>query len=175
MSRSPPRATFLNGLAALPSGDVVGTESALQVEGTTVTPTGQDFVYRISADRSVTTVARTPALNQPNGISVLPSGDFLVATRGAAEVYELTPEGQKRNVRTLPGKIVDDVGLAPDGRVYASSWETAEVYAVAPDGKVSSPFGKLAVPAADFHFDLQRHRILLPLLRANSVVFATIS
>ncbi|WP_200856385.1 hypothetical protein, partial [Klebsiella pneumoniae] len=32
-----PGATFLNGLVALPSGEVVGTESALRVEGTTVT------------------------------------------------------------------------------------------------------------------------------------------
>ncbi|MFT3777397.1 MAG: hypothetical protein QM772_03800 [Ottowia sp.] len=165
-----PGATFLNGLAALPSGDVVGTESALLVEGTTVTPTGKDFIYRIGTDRRVTTVAQSPLLNQPNGISALASGDFLVATRGAAEIYELTPAGEKRNVRTLPGKIVDGVGVAPDGRVFASSWETAEVYAVAPDGKVSSPFGKLAAPAADFHFDVKRNRILLPLLRANSVV-----
>ena len=75
-------------------------------------------------------------------------------------------------VRTLPGKIVDGVGVAPDGRMFASSWETSEVYSVAPDGQVASPFGKLTAPAADFHFDLQRGRILLPLLRANSLMFA---
>lgn len=167
-----PGATFLNGLAALPSGEVVGTESALRVEGTTVTPTGKDFVYRIGKDRQVAVIAQSPQLNQPNGITALPSGGFLVATRGAAEVYELSPAGEKRYVRTLPGKIVDGVGVAPDGRVFASSWETSEVYAMAPDGQVVSLFGKLAAPAADFHFDLQRGRILLPLLRANSLVFA---
>ncbi|RMX03578.1 hypothetical protein D8I35_17075 [Corticibacter populi] len=169
-----PGATFLNGLAALPSGEVVGTESALLVEGTTVTPTGKDFIYRIGTDRRVAIVAQSPQLNQPNGIAALPSGHFLVSTRGAAEVYELTHQGEKRNVRTLPGKIVDGVGLAPDGRVFASSWETAEVYAVTPDGQVSSPFGKLAAPAADFHFDVKRNRILLPLLRADSLVLAPI-
>ncbi len=119
-----PGATCLNGLAALPSGEVVGTESALLVEGSTVTPTGKDFVYRIGTDRGVSIVARSPQLNQPNGIAALPSGGFLISTRGAAEVYELTPTGEKRNVRTLPGKIVDGVGLAPDGRIFASSWET---------------------------------------------------
>ncbi|VFR57280.1 periplasmic ATP/GTP-binding protein [plant metagenome] len=170
-----PGATFLNGLAALPSGEVVGTESALLVDGTTVTPTKKDFIYRIGTDRRVAVVAQTPELNQPNGIAVLASGQFLVSTRGAAEVYELTPGGEKRNVRTLPGTIVDGVGLAPDGRIFASSWETSEVYTVTPDGQVSTPFGKLAVPAADFHFDLQRGRILLPLLRANSLVFAPLS
>lgn len=167
-----PGATFLNGLAALPSGEVVGTESALLAEGATVTPTGKDFIYRIGKDRQVAVIAQSPQLNQPNGITALSSGGFLVATRGAAEVYELSPAGEKRHVRTLPGKIVDGVGLTPDGRVFASSWETSEVYTVASDGRVASPFGKLAAPAADFHFDLQRGRILLPLLRANSLVFA---
>lgn len=169
-----PGATFLNGLTALPSGEVVGTESALRVEGATVTPTGQDFVYRIGTDRRVAIVAQSSELHQPNGIAVLASGNFLVSTRGAAEIYELTPAGEKRNVRALPGKIVDGVGVAPDGRVFASSWETSEVYAVTSDGQVSSPFGKLAAPAADFHFDGARGRILLPLLRANSLVFAPI-
>jgi sugar lactone lactonase YvrE len=169
-----PGATFLNALAALPTGEVVGTESALRVEGTNVTPTGKDFIYRIGTDRRVAIVAQSPQLKQPNGIAVLPSGHFLVATRGAAEVYELTPKGEQRKVRTLSGKIVDGVGVTPDGRIFASSWETAEVYSVAPDGEVSSPFGKLAAPAADFHFDLKRNRILLPLLRANSVVLAPI-
>ncbi|XAH25858.1 hypothetical protein AAFF27_11980 [Xylophilus sp. GW821-FHT01B05] len=169
-----PGATFLNGLAALPSGEVVGTESALLVEGTTVTPTGKDFVYRIGTDRRVSVIAQSAQLNQPNGISVVPSGNFLVSTRGAAEVYELTAAGEKRNVRTLPGKIVDGVGTAPDGRVFASSWETSEVYAVTPQGQITSPFGKLAAPAADFHFDLKRNRILLPLLRANTVLLAPI-
>ncbi len=167
-----PGASFLNGLVALPSGEVFGTESALRVEGTTVTPTGQDFVYRIGTDRRVNIIAQSPQLQQPNGITALPSGNLLVATRGAAEVYELTPAGEKRNVRTLPGRIVDGVGQTPNGRVFASSWETSEVYQIAPDGTVSSPFGKLAAPAADFHFDLGRNRILLPLLRANRVVFA---
>lgn len=169
-----PGATFLNGLVALPSGGVVGTESALLVDGTTVTPTGNDFVYRIGTDRRVSVIAQSPQLNQPNGITALLSGNFLVATRGAAEVYELTAAGEKRNVRTLPGKIVDGVGVAPDGRVFASSWETSEVYAVSPNGMITSPFGKLAAPPADFHFDLKRNRILLPLLRANTVLLAPI-
>lgn len=169
-----PGATFLNGLSALPSGELVGTESALLVHGNTVTPTGKDFIYRIATDRSISVIVQSAELHQPNGISALASGNFLVSTRGAAEVYELTPDGQKRNVRALSGNIVDGVGMAPDGRVFASSWETSEVYAVAPDGEVSSPFGKLSAPAADFHFDARRGRILLPLLRANCVVLAPI-
>ncbi|NDL66033.1 hypothetical protein [Acerihabitans arboris] len=150
-----PVATFLDGLSARPSGEVVGTESALLVEGTTVTPTGKDFIYRIGTDHIVSIVAQSSQLNQPNGITVLPSGGYLVSTRGTAEIYELILAGEKRNVRTLPGKIVDGVGQTPDGQV-------------------SSSFGKLAAPAADFHFDLKRGRILLPLLRTDSRVLAPI-
>ncbi|MGE0968835.1 hypothetical protein ACQFN5_01880 (plasmid) [Klebsiella sp. WOUb02] len=142
-----PGATFLNGLVTLPSGEVVGTESALLVKGMTITPTGKDFIYRIARDRHVTIVVQSPSLNQPNGISLLPSDDLLISTRGAAEIYELTPEGEKRNVRTLPGKIVDGVGQVPDGRIFASSWETGEIYSVNQNGVISSPFGKLVAPA----------------------------
>ena len=169
-----PGARFLNGLTALSTGEVFGTESALRVEAASVTPTGHDFIYRIDTDRRVTIVRQSPQLQQPNGITSLPSGHLLVATRGAAEVHELTPAGEQRKIHVLPGSVIDGVGQTPDGRIFASSWQSSEVYVLAPNGQVSSAFGKLAAPAADFHFDTKRQRILLPLLRANRVLLAPI-
>ncbi|THF62729.1 NHL repeat-containing protein [Pseudothauera rhizosphaerae] len=181
-----PGSYFLNGLVALPSGEVLVTDSGWQLslstadgqqplapgarrqrDGSTWTPTGQDAIYRIGTDRSVSVFARSPELAQPNGIDLLPSGNLLVASSSAGHFYELDPAGRKVNLRYLPDRGFDGLGLAPDGRVFAAGPENLHV--VWPDGRVDTVAG-VDTHVADLNFDRKRNRVLFPLLRADKLI-----
>lgn len=180
-----PGSLFLNGLAALPSGEVLATDSGWrlsntadereppapgarqQADGSTWTPTGRDAIYRIGTDRRVSVFARGKDLLQPNGITLLPSGKLLTTSSSSPAIYELTPDGQRTQVRELPDRGFDGVGQAPDGTVFAAGPE--KLYRIRPDGRVDVVPG-FDSHVADLHFDRQRNRLLLPLLRAHKVV-----
>lgn len=180
-----PGSLFLNGLAVLPSGEVLVTDSGWrlsntagdeaplapgakrQADGSTWTPTGQDAIYRIGKDGSVSVFARGKELLQPNGIALLPSGNLLVASSSSPTLYELTPQGQKLKFQPLPDRGFDGVGEAADGSRYAAGPDT--LYRIAADGKVASVPG-FDSHIADLHFDRKRNRLLLPLLRAYKLV-----
>ncbi|MDR2164539.1 MAG: hypothetical protein LBO79_02695 [Zoogloeaceae bacterium] len=176
---------FLNGLTALPSGEVLATDSGWrlsnttdereptasgtrqQADGSTWTPTGRDAIYRIGADRRVSVFARGKDLLQPNGIALLPSGNLLIASSSSPTLYELTPDGRRTQVRQLPDRGFDGVGQAPDGTVFAAGPE--KLYRIRPDGQPEAVPG-FDTHVADLHFDRKRNRLLLPLLRAHKVI-----
>ncbi|THF62728.1 NHL repeat-containing protein [Pseudothauera rhizosphaerae] len=184
-----------NGLVVLPGGDVLGTHSAWkrsegrlgsredvdnrsrtdvwrQWDGNLWIPSGQDAIYRIGRDLKISTFARSPLLRQPNGITLLPGGNLLTVSSNGGILYELTPDGQQTNVRALPHQgFFDGVGATPDGKVFVSHHKG--VYRILPDGG-SRPVFDLNTHVADFHFDLKRGRILLPLIYAHKLVVARI-
>lgn len=181
-----PGSYFLNSLAALPSGDVLVTDSAWQLtlttadatqplapgarrhhDQTTWSPTGQDAIYRIGPDRQVSVFARSPELAQPNGIRLLASGNLLVGSSSASHVYELDPSGRKVGVRYFPAPGFDGVGQMPDGQILASGG--GRLHVLWPDGKVA-PHPGIDTHVADLNFDLERGRLLLPQLAANKLV-----
>ncbi|RMX05862.1 hypothetical protein D8I35_11965 [Corticibacter populi] len=181
-----PRSYFLNSLAALPSGDVLVTDSAWQLtlttddatqplapgarrhhDQSTWSPTGQDAIYRIGPDRKVSVFARSPELAQPNGIRLLESGNLLVGSSSASHVYELDPSGKKISVRYFPARGFDGVGKTPDGRILASGGGKLNV--LWPGGKVDTHPG-IDSHVTDLNFDLTRGRLLLPQGPANALV-----
>lgn len=182
-----PGSYFLNSLVKLPSGDILVSDSGWQLsvtapaesqpivpgarrhhDGTTWTPSGLDTIYRITPEHKVDVLARSPELAQPNGINLSAhDGHVLVVSSTSGQLYELDAAGRKHNVRYLPDAGFDGVGQASDGRIFAAGPD--KLYALQPDGKVVQVPG-IDTHVADLNFDLQRKRLLLPLLRANKLV-----
>lgn len=187
-----PGSYFLNSLVALPSGDVLVTDSAWQLSLTTAdatqplapgarrhhdastwSPTGQDAIYRITPDRQVSVFAQSPALAQPNGIRLLDSGHLLVASSSSGQVYELDASGRRVKVHYFSAPGFDGVGQAPDGRIFASGG--GKLHVLWPDGRVGTHPGITATHVADLNFDRQRGRLLLPQLGASKLVIESLS
>lgn len=180
-----------NSLAVLPNGDLLTTSSGWrwarlgsaeerdnrgvagtwrQWDGHLWLPTGQDAVHRIGRDLKVTPFIKTPELRHPNGIRTLPNGNALVVSSTGGIFYELTPDGQQTNIRTLPHLgFFDGIGVAPDGDILVSHHQG--VYRIDPQGR-ALPLFDFNTHVADFSFDFKRNRILLPLIYANKLVVA---
>lgn len=168
-----PGATFLNDLATLPDGDVIGTESALVPDGTAMRGTGGDAVFRIALrDRSVRFVARDASLVQPNGIAVLSPTEALVASRGSDAVYVLDlTTGRRGRSWSLGANTVDGIAVLSDGTFLASTWGSRALHRIIPaTGAVAQVGEAFEAAPADFGLDLRRGRVLLPLLGANAVL-----
>lgn len=188
-----PRGTGANSLAALPDGSVLATYSAWnrhklgsagdvaeraaagafrQFDGDLWVPNGRDAVLRIAPDLTVSVLAGSPALKQPNGIRALPSGNALTVSSNGGELYELTPAGERTNVRALPHRgFFDGVGATPDGKVFVSFHHG--LYRIHADGRAETVFD-FNSHIADFGFDLERGRILLPAIVAGKLIVARI-
>ncbi|MDR2164540.1 MAG: hypothetical protein LBO79_02700 [Zoogloeaceae bacterium] len=188
-----PQGTSANSLAALPDGSVLATCSAWnrhklgsagdiagravagafrQFDGDLWMPNGRDAVLRIAPDLTVSILASSPALKQPNGIRALPSGNVLTVSSNSGELYELTPAGERANVRILPHRgFFDGVGATPDGKVFVSFHHG--LYRIHADGQAETVFD-FNSHIADFGFDLKRGRILLPAIVAGKLIVARI-
>lgn len=186
-----PGSYFLNSLVALPSGDILVTDSAWQLtlttedatqplapgarrhhDGTTWSPTGQDAIYRISPDRKVSVFARSPELAQPNGIRLLKSGNLLVASSSSSHIYELDQTGRKVTVHYLPAPGFDGVGEAPDGRIFASGG--GKLHVIWPNGTVNTHESIVDTHVADLNFDRKRNRLLLPQVGASRLIIESL-
>lgn len=162
-----PGSTFLNDLASTPRGEIYVTDSGLKPD---FSPSGTDAVYRIERNGTLTTVAKSPRLNHPNGVAVLPGGEIVVVTFSQpGEVYNVSASGQKQHVRTLPKGQLDGVVPLPAGALLISSWEASAVYRLDRNGKAVIVVPNVTSPA-DIGYDSRRRRLLIPLFMQNKVV-----
>jgi sugar lactone lactonase YvrE len=158
--------TFVNDLAAGRDGTVYITDTGVRPD---FTPSGTDAIYRLS-EGQIGVVARSPDLNHPNGIAVLPDGTLVVVTFApAGEVYTVGPDGTRRNVRRLPAGNLDGVEVLPGRALLVSSWGASAVFRVEPDGMVSTVVSHVPSPA-DIGYDARRNRVLIPVFTENRIV-----
>ncbi|MDR7401285.1 MAG: SMP-30/gluconolactonase/LRE family protein [Armatimonadota bacterium] len=158
--------TFVNDLAAGRDGTVYITDTGVRPD---FSPSGTDAIYRLSGGQ-IGVVARSPDLNHPNGIAVLPDGTLVVVTFSpAGEMYTVGSDGTRRNVRRLPAGNLDGVEVLPGGALLVSSWGASAVFRVEPDGTVSTAVGNVPSPA-DIGYDGRRNRVLIPVFTENRIV-----
>lgn len=157
--------TFLNDATAGADGTVYVTDSGLKPD---FSPSGTDAVYRIR-NGAVSTVARGTQLKNPNGITVLPNGRLFVVTFTATgETYELTSNGQQRQVRRLPKGQLDGVEVMQGQVLLVSSWAASAVYRVS--GANAEVLVANVPSPADIGYDRRRNRVLIPIFMGNQVV-----
>lgn len=170
-----PDAKFLNDVAADKRGTVYVSDTGISFDAAgNVQETGTDAIYKVGPDDSVSVLAEGNALlRHPNGLAVLRSGKVQVVPfdgfGGSKEIYTIDRNGQRGDVVTLPAGLMDGVIALKKGRLLVSSWETASVYLVQPNGQTRVVASNLPNPA-DIGWDSQRERILVPLFVENRVV-----
>ncbi len=166
-----PGATFLNDLASSRDGSVYVSDSGLKPD---FSPSGTDAIYKIDSKGNVTAIAKSPDLHSPNGVAVLPNGKVVVVTFAKpGELYTLSANGQKENVRTLPAGQLDGVEILPDGAFLVSSWEASVVYRVQRDGMAKVVVKDVPSPA-DIGYDSRRNRVLIPIFTKNYLVIQSL-
>jgi sugar lactone lactonase YvrE len=126
-------------------------------------------VWRIDADGAVTTLATGPSLMRPNGVLVTPDRGLVVVPFAGSTVMTIGKDGMVTKVAALPGGSLDGVVRVNDGRLLVSSWDASAVFALDPNGKVTTVFTDLPAPA-DIGYDAARNRLLVPLFNDNKVV-----
>jgi hypothetical protein len=154
----PVSGTLLNDLCAGPSGALYLTDTGLGIT---------DAIYRIENAAAVP-LAVGPQLGRPNGCAVIGANVFVV-TFGSNEVYRLTPSGSRFPVATLPAAMLDGI-VRVGGTFFVSSWAGSAVYSMGLSGnRVTTVLSGVTTPA-DLGYDAERHRLLVPLFLANTIL-----
>jgi hypothetical protein len=154
----PVSGTLLNDLCAGPSGALYLTDVGL---GFT------DAVYRIEQGAAFS-IASGPDLGRPNGCAVIGANVFVV-TFGSNQVYRTNPSGKRFPVATLPTGMLDGI-VRVGGSFFVSSWAGSAVYKIGlSGGEVTTVLSGIPTPA-DIGYDAHRHRLLVPLFMANTVL-----
>jgi sugar lactone lactonase YvrE len=170
-----PDARFLNDVAADRRGTVYVSDTGISFDAAgNALETGTDAIYKVGPDDSVTVLAEGNALlRHPNGLAVLRHGKVQVVPfdgfGGSKEIYTIDRNGERGDVITMPAGLMDGVVALKKGRLLVSSWETASVYLVKPNGQTRVVASNLPNPA-DIGWDSKRQRILVPLFVENRVV-----
>jgi sugar lactone lactonase YvrE len=170
-----PDARFLNDVAADKRGTVYVSDTGITFDAAgNAQETGTDAIYKVDQDDNVTVLAQgNELLRHPNGLAVLRHGKVQVVPfdgfGGSKEIYTIDRDGQRGDVVTLPAGLMDGVVALRKGRLLVSSWETASVYLVKPNGQTRVVASNLPNPA-DIGWDSKRQRILVPLFVENRVV-----
>ncbi len=162
-SISIPGATFLNDLAAANDGTVYVSDTGL---GPGFTSSETDAVYAIAPDDTVSTIAKSVDLGQPNGLLADAHGVIVVNwTRG--EIYRLARDGVRAPIVKLPKAQGDGLIRTGDGSLFATSWEGSCVFQ-SRGAEIVAAFDSLDAPA-DVGYDAERGRLLVPLFNKGEL------
>lgn len=163
-----PKATFINDVVVAADGTLYVTDTGIKIDGTGVTPTGTDAVYKVVGTK-VSVLAKGEQLHKPNGINLV-GETVVVGTFGAKQLIQLDAKGAVTATTELPGASIDGVVVLPSGQLLASSWEKQTVYIGNLGGEFSVLRDQLPSPA-DIGFDVARSRVLVPLFLQNELRF----
>jgi len=158
-----PGAQRLNDLAVARDGTLYVTDSAK--------PDQPGALYRISTNGKVKEwVARSDALEKPNGIAVMPDGTIVHGGRGVNLVFR-NSSGRILRERSLPTGRIDGIVALADGGLLVASQDGHAVYHVATgNGPITQVAKDIEVPAA-IGYDSKRNRLIVPQIRAASLTF----
>lgn len=166
-----PGATFLNDLVAAPDGTLYVSDPGLQATAAGFAENGNDAIYRIAPDGTVSTWAKSTALGHPNGLALLPDGTLIANTLNASrEYYTVALNAAPSAVQMVPGGQLDGLTRLDDGSMLLSSWETNTIYRVVAAGQATPIYTNAASPSADIGYDATRQRVLIPLFSSNQIV-----
>jgi sugar lactone lactonase YvrE len=160
-------ATFLNDVAPGKNGGIYVTDSGLTPK---FESSGTDAVYSIAKDGKVTTLAKSKALGNPNGV-VESGGKVYVVTFGTGSIYEVPAKGDPKPEKLPKGKL-DGIVAIGNGELLVSSWEAKSVYR----GKVGGPWADISLDIespADIGWDSKRKKLLVPSFTGNSITIIT--
>ena len=161
--------TSLRGIDVGPEGSLFVTDSGFEPEGEGMVPSGTDAIYRLVADEEGrgATIARDPDLGHPTGIAVGSRGIFVVTATGG--ILRFTPEGDRTDVLTRPGERFEGVVFLADGGFAYTSESESAIFLVDGQGRMHTVMEDIDAPG-DLGYDIQRHRLLVPLYRENRVL-----
>ena len=167
---APMGAKFLNDIAVGPDGALYITDTGIRYDarGLTEHP-GPDRVFRI-AGRTPTVALESARLMMPNGIAWDARGArFIIVPLGGDTVMTWKPgESQPDALVAGPGQF-DGVAVAPDGRIFVSSWATSAIH-VYSGGRLEKVVEGVRSPA-DFSFEPKHGRLAVPLLGLGRVEY----
>lgn len=164
-----PHATFLNGIAPAPSGDMLYvSDSGVRMQGESTQKTGTDAIFTIDTKKSkVKTLIRDTSLDQPNGVLADAYGVWVV-TLGSNDLYHVDAKGMKSVATKLPKGQLDGIVALTDGSLLISSWEGKAVYRGKPGEEFKELIPDLTSPAG-IGLDAKRQRALIPLMTVSEL------
>lgn len=168
------RAAFLNDVAAGPDGALYVTDTGIRFDAEgNMAPAGTDQVFRLGADRSVTTALKSSALPAPNGIAWDNGGSrFVIVSVQAPGLFQWRPgTGEPERLGAAGGRN-DGVLVLHENVVLLTSWADSSLIAWE-NGQARRLLGGIASPA-DIGIDPNRNRIAIPLFTENRVEFYTL-
>jgi sugar lactone lactonase YvrE len=86
-----------------------------------------------------------------------------------SELFRIDEVGNRVDNQTLPGAALDGLVVLADGTVLVSSWEARAIFRGRPGEAFTPVYEDLDSPA-DFGYDAQRNRLLIPLFADDAVL-----
>ncbi|KPK82092.1 MAG: hypothetical protein AMS25_03750 [Gemmatimonas sp. SM23_52] len=149
-------AAFLNDVALGPDGTIYLSDSR------------SNRVLQVAPDRTVSVALQGDTLAMPNGLFWDDeSGRLLVACYRGTTIFAWRPGEHAVELFAVGPGGFDGMERLADGRLVISSWTTSAVHVLADTGFQTLIEG---VPSpGDIGVDVQRNRILIPILTENRV------
>jgi len=176
--------SYLNDVCADPAGNAVyvndmGASSAMRDSHGNLWPVDSPQAaaipvigrtYRVTLDGKVTeAVAPRPEMLNPNGVTAPDADTLLIAEFFKGNLIEV----RGGNFRVLNSGFRGADGIERDrhGNLYVSSWSQGKVWKLDPSGKDPQVVIEGLQSAADFYLDEANGRLLLPDMKAGTVLF----
>jgi sugar lactone lactonase YvrE len=161
--------TSLNDIAAAPDGKIYVSDTGKKVgpDGQSLVPNGQDAVYVIEKGKAKV-LAKTTELGAPNGVLWTDKGLVVVTNDDSGDIYRLDSKGKKQDITKLPAGNLDGL-LALDDSLLVTSWKASAIFRGKLGGTFEVALSGLNAPA-DIGYDTKRSRLLVPLLKDNTIV-----
>jgi sugar lactone lactonase YvrE len=163
-----PGATFLNDVCIGPDGTVYITDSGLRMAGGKQATSGSDALWKLGPRHRPTAIARGRDLGEPNGI-VADSTGVTMVTLGSGQVFRFDAKGTRTDLPKPPRGALDGLVAMADGSLLVTSWQGRSIYRLA-GGQYATVADSIQSPA-DIGWDPIRHRVLIPDMMANRLIF----
>jgi sugar lactone lactonase YvrE len=161
--------TSLNDICAAPDGKIYVSDTGKKVgaDGKSLEPNGQDAIYVIEKGKAKV-LAKTTELGEPNGVLWTDKGLVAVTNDDSGDIYRLDNKGKKHDITKLPAGNLDGL-LALDDSLLVTSWKASAIFRGKLGGTFEVALSGLNAPA-DIGYDTKRSRLLVPLLKDNTIV-----
>jgi hypothetical protein len=161
--------TSLNDIAAAPDGKIYVSDTGKKIgaDGKTLEPNGQDAIYVIEKGKAKV-FSKNTELGEPNGILWTDKGLVAVTNDDSGEIYRLDSKAKRLDITKMPAGNLDGL-LALNDSLLVTSWKASAIFR----GKLGGTFDVALSglnAAADIGYDTKRSRLLVPLLKDNTVL-----
>lgn len=162
-------ASLLNDVATGKNGVIYVTDTGVNENWET---DGKDAVYIVRDKKPKKLFSHKTKLKNPNGI-LAGDGGIWIVTGTTGELLWLSDDGKLDEPQRISAGGNDGIAHTQDGRLLISSWADEAVYAGKPGEEFRKEISGLEAPA-DIGFDCTRDRVLIPLLKKDTVILHTL-